>query len=46
MPKLTVDGANGIGALKMAQFKDHLESVLDVRVVNDGSSGKLNHMVS
>ncbi|ELU04395.1 hypothetical protein CAPTEDRAFT_114915 [Capitella teleta] len=40
---LTVDGANGIGAPKMKEMMKHIGTILNVRIVNDGSTGKLNH---
>uniref|UniRef100_A0A8C1KBW9 Phosphoacetylglucosamine mutase n=1 Tax=Cyprinus carpio TaxID=7962 RepID=A0A8C1KBW9_CYPCA len=42
--RLLVDGANGIGALKMREMEPFLRSELQVVLSNDGSSGKLNHM--
>lgn len=42
--RLLVDGANGIGALKMREMEAFLRSELQVVLSNDGSSGKLNHM--
>uniref|UniRef100_A0A8C2BY35 Phosphoacetylglucosamine mutase n=1 Tax=Cyprinus carpio TaxID=7962 RepID=A0A8C2BY35_CYPCA len=42
--RLLVDGANGIGALKMREMEPFLCSELQVVLSNDGSSGKLNHM--
>uniref|UniRef100_A0A668AS06 Phosphoacetylglucosamine mutase n=1 Tax=Myripristis murdjan TaxID=586833 RepID=A0A668AS06_9TELE len=40
---LCVDGANGIGALKVREMERHLERELQISLFNDGSSGKLNH---
>lgn len=39
---LSVDGANGIGALKVREMEGHLERELQISLFNDGS-GKLNH---
>lgn len=44
-PRVWIDGANGIGALKMKEMMKSLGSLLQVVIFNDGSSGKLNHMV-
>ncbi len=41
--RLLLDGANGIGALKMREMEAFLRSELQVVLSNDGSSGKLNH---
>uniref|UniRef100_A0A3B3DSA0 Phosphoacetylglucosamine mutase n=1 Tax=Oryzias melastigma TaxID=30732 RepID=A0A3B3DSA0_ORYME len=40
---LCVDGANGIGALKLREMMTHLNKGLQVTIFNDGSKGKLNH---
>ncbi|XP_065121892.1 phosphoacetylglucosamine mutase [Paramisgurnus dabryanus] len=42
--RLVVDGANGIGALKMREMEPFIRSELQVVLSNDGSSGKLNHL--
>ncbi|XP_056604331.1 phosphoacetylglucosamine mutase [Triplophysa dalaica] len=42
--RLVVDGANGIGALKMREMEAFLRSELQVVLSNDGSRGKLNHL--
>ncbi|KAG7320171.1 hypothetical protein KOW79_016024 [Hemibagrus wyckioides] len=42
--RLLVDGANGIGALKMKEMEPFLKSELQVELFNDGSSGKLNYL--
>ncbi|XP_036406214.1 phosphoacetylglucosamine mutase [Megalops cyprinoides] len=39
---LLVDGANGIGALKLRDMEPFLQKELQVSLFNDGSSGKLN----
>ncbi|KAM3861547.1 phosphoacetylglucosamine mutase [Diretmus argenteus] len=40
---LSVDGANGIGAVKLREMERHLKSELQISLFNDGTSGKLNH---
>ncbi|XP_071375438.1 phosphoacetylglucosamine mutase [Centroberyx affinis] len=40
---LSVDGANGIGALKVREMEGHLKGELQISLFNDGTSGKLNH---
>nr|XP_040016142.1 phosphoacetylglucosamine mutase [Gasterosteus aculeatus aculeatus] len=40
---LSVDGANGIGALKVREMESHLKKELHISLFNDGSTGKLNH---
>ncbi|TRY90845.1 hypothetical protein DNTS_020870 [Danionella cerebrum] len=42
--RLVVDGANGIGALKMKELEPFIRSELQVLLSNDGSQGKLNHL--
>ncbi|XP_053566456.1 phosphoacetylglucosamine mutase [Bombina bombina] len=41
---LNVDGANGIGALKLKEMRRYLDSALSVQLCNDGAKGKLNYM--
>uniref|UniRef100_A0A6Q2WSB0 Phosphoacetylglucosamine mutase n=1 Tax=Esox lucius TaxID=8010 RepID=A0A6Q2WSB0_ESOLU len=41
---LLVDGANGIGALKVSEMETYLKKELQLSLFNDGSSGKLNHL--
>lgn len=41
---LKVDGANGIGALKLKEMEGFLQKELLVSLYNDGSSGKLNYL--
>ena len=41
-----MDGANGVGAGKLRQFLTYCADELQVEIINDGSSGKLNYMVS
>ncbi|KAM4771947.1 phosphoacetylglucosamine mutase [Rhinophrynus dorsalis] len=41
---LIVDGANGIGALKLKEMEQHLQPALSVQLFNDGSKGKLNYV--
>lgn len=38
-----MDGANGIGALKLREMERHLKKELQVSLCNDGTNGKLNH---
>ncbi|XP_019947551.1 phosphoacetylglucosamine mutase [Paralichthys olivaceus] len=40
---LSVDGANGIGALKLREMESRLKTELQISLFNDGSKGKLNH---
>ncbi|XP_034018411.1 phosphoacetylglucosamine mutase [Thalassophryne amazonica] len=40
---LFVDGANGIGALKVHEMEKHLKSELQISLFNDGTTGKLNY---
>ncbi|KAM4713036.1 phosphoacetylglucosamine mutase isoform 1-T2 [Anableps anableps] len=40
---LSVDGANGIGAIKVREMESHLKKDLQLSIFNDGSRGKLNH---
>ncbi|MBN3318094.1 AGM1 mutase, partial [Atractosteus spatula] len=39
---LKVDGANGIGALKLKEMESFLQKELQISVFNDGREGKLN----
>uniref|UniRef100_A0A8C6SXK1 Phosphoglucomutase 3 n=1 Tax=Neogobius melanostomus TaxID=47308 RepID=A0A8C6SXK1_9GOBI len=39
---LSLDGANGIGALKVREMDSHLAKELQISLHNDGSNGKLN----
>ncbi|KAM9315628.1 phosphoacetylglucosamine mutase [Gastrophryne carolinensis] len=41
---LNVDGANGIGALKLKEMETFLQPVLSIQLFNDCSKGKLNYM--
>ncbi|XP_068137657.1 phosphoacetylglucosamine mutase [Hyperolius riggenbachi] len=41
---LRVDGANGIGALKLKDMEQYLQPMLSIQFFNDGSKGKLNYM--
>ncbi|UYV60886.1 PGM3 [Cordylochernes scorpioides] len=43
-PCLKLDGANGVGALKAARLQASLGSALSLTILNDGSTGVLNHM--
>lgn len=40
---LSLDGANGIGALKVKEIERCLAKELQISVFNDGSNGKLNY---
>ncbi|PWA27890.1 hypothetical protein CCH79_00000078, partial [Gambusia affinis] len=40
---LSVDGANGIGAIKVREMESHLKKHMQLSVFNDGSRGKLNY---
>ncbi|XP_078504263.1 phosphoacetylglucosamine mutase isoform X2 [Lissotriton helveticus] len=39
-----VDGANGIGAVKLKEMERYLQTGLFIHIVNDGTYGKLNHL--
>lgn len=39
---VNVDGANGVGALKMVEMAKHLDELLPINVFNDASNGELN----
>ncbi|XP_069091711.1 phosphoacetylglucosamine mutase isoform X1 [Pleurodeles waltl] len=39
-----VDGANGIGAMKLKEMEHYLQTGLFLHVLNDGACGKLNHL--
>ncbi|KAM4042801.1 phosphoacetylglucosamine mutase [Anomaloglossus baeobatrachus] len=41
---LSIDGANGIGALKIKEVQQHLQPMLSLQLFNDGSNGRLNHL--
>lgn len=40
-PFVLLDGANGVGALKVNEIKSELENLLNIKVYNSGN-GKLN----
>lgn len=42
VPVIKLDGANGVGALKIKEMAQHLNGTLSIWVCNDGSTGKLN----
>ena len=46
MTDITVDGANGVGAIVMKEITEEIGNLLNVKIVSDGSSGALNHNVS
>ncbi len=39
-----VDGANGVGAVKLRKMKEYLGESLQAHISNDGSAGKVNHL--
>lgn len=41
---LHVDGANGVGAKKLASISSRIGNILELKLFNDGTQGKLNHM--
>ena len=45
-PKLKLDGANGVGADRVKSLMSHIGDIVDIQVYNDGTTGKLNYMVS
>ncbi|GBN47311.1 Phosphoacetylglucosamine mutase [Araneus ventricosus] len=44
IPEVYVDGANGVGALKLRELQSYIDS-LQFQIFNDGSSGILNFQV-
>ncbi|XP_073244783.1 phosphoacetylglucosamine mutase-like [Porites lutea] len=42
VPVIKLDGANGVGALKVKMLAKQLKGTLSLVICNDGSSGKLN----
>ncbi|XP_069788307.1 phosphoacetylglucosamine mutase [Narcine bancroftii] len=44
MRQLYVDGANGIGALKLKEMEPYLEKKLKLNLCNNGTTGKLNYL--
>lgn len=42
--RLIVDGANGIGALKLKELQHYIQKEFVFSIFNDGSSGKLNYL--
>ena len=47
LTEVTVDGANGVGAIKLAElFQQEGDFPLKISIVYDGSKGKLNYEVS
>ena len=42
-PTVLVDCANGVGAAKLREMVGHLGGQLEVKVVNDGTGGRLNY---
>lgn len=46
LSEVTVDGANGVGAIKVAKLFEHdKEFPLKISIIYDGSKGKLNYEV-
>ena len=46
LSEVTVDGANGVGAIKLAKLFQHDKGFpLKISVIYDGSKGKLNYEV-
>ena len=45
LKQVTVDGANGVGAVKSLQLSKHLSDYLHITTIYDGSEGILNHQV-
>ena len=45
LKQVTVDGANGVGAVKSLQLSKHLSDYLHITTIYDGSQGILNHQV-
>ena len=46
LPEVTVDGANGVGAIKLAELlQQEGEFPLKMSIVYDGSKGRLNYEV-
>ncbi|XP_023217197.1 phosphoacetylglucosamine mutase-like [Centruroides sculpturatus] len=43
LPTVKLDGANGIGSIKIKLLQKYLENFLDIKLYNDGSKGKLNY---
>lgn len=44
VPFIRLDGANGVGAMKMKTLLPYLGGLLKIETYNDGSEGRLNHM--
>ncbi|XP_077501822.1 phosphoglucomutase 3-like protein nst [Amblyomma americanum] len=44
VPFIRLDGANGVGAMKIKMLVPHLANLLKVELFNDGTEGRLNHM--
>ncbi|XP_060687603.1 phosphoacetylglucosamine mutase isoform X1 [Hemiscyllium ocellatum] len=42
--QLNVDGANGIGALKLQELESYLDKKIQLKVHNNGANGKLNYL--
>ncbi|KAG0441449.1 hypothetical protein HPB47_015945, partial [Ixodes persulcatus] len=46
VPFIRLDGANGVGAVKIKTLLPHLGGLLKIETFNDGTQGRLNHMVA
>lgn len=44
VPFIRLDGANGVGAIKIKSLLPHLGGLLKIETYNDGTQGRLNHM--
>uniref|UniRef100_A0A131Y3J1 Phosphoacetylglucosamine mutase n=1 Tax=Ixodes ricinus TaxID=34613 RepID=A0A131Y3J1_IXORI len=44
VPFIRLDGANGVGAVKIKTLLPHLGGLLKIETFNDGTQGRLNHM--
>ena len=45
-PVMRLDAANGVGAGRVVDLLEHIGDIMNIEVCNDGSHGKLNHMVN
>jgi hypothetical protein len=43
---LAIDGANGVGAIKLAYMRQTLAKFLQIEIFNDGTNGHLNEKVN
>ena len=42
---MKLDAANGVGAGRVKDLLDYIGDVMSIEIYNDGTIGKLNHMV-